>query len=50
MGTLNGNLGWEPWMRTLNGNLGWEPSEKPPNLMRETGEENRETTKNILAL
>ena len=27
----------------------WEPGKKPPNLMRETGEENRKTTKNILA-
>ena len=28
----------------------WEPSKKPPNPMRETGEENRQTTRNILAL
>ena len=27
----------------------WGPGEKPPNLMRETGEENRGTTENILA-
>ena len=27
----------------------WRPSEKPPNSMRKTGEENQETTKNILA-
>ena len=27
----------------------WKPSKKPPNPMRETEEENRETTKNILA-
>ena len=32
-------------VESLKGNLG----EKPPNLMRETGEENREITKNILA-
>ena len=28
----------------------WEPSKKPPNPMRETGEENQETSENILAL
>ena len=28
----------------------WKYSEKPPNPMRETGEENREITKDILAL
>ena len=27
----------------------WEPSKKPPNLMRETEEENWKTIKNILA-
>ena len=36
-------------MGTLNGNLGWEPGEKPPNPMREIEEENRETNENILA-
>ena len=36
-------------MVTLNGNPEWELGEKSPNLMRETGEENRETTENILA-
>ena len=36
-------------MRTSNGNLEWKPGKKPPNLIRETGEEKRETTKNILA-
>ena len=49
MGTLNGNLEWEPWMETLNGNLRWEPGKKPPKPMRETREKNRETTENILA-
>ena len=49
MGTLNGNLEWEPWMGILNGNLRWEPGEKPPKPMRETGDENQETTENILA-
>ena len=48
-GIWNGNLEWEPQMETLNGNLEWEPGEKPPNPMRETGEENWETTENILA-
>ena len=28
----------------------WKPSKKPSNPMRETGEENRETIENILAL
>ena len=28
----------------------WKPSEKSPNLMKETEEENWETTENILAL
>ena len=27
----------------------WEPDKKPPNLMKETEEENRKTTENILA-
>ena len=27
----------------------WEPGEKPSNLMKEIGEENRKTIKNILA-
>ena len=37
-------------MGTLNGNLEWEPGEKPLNPIKETGEENRETMENILAL
>ena len=45
MGTWYGN----PEMGSLNGNLEWKPSEKPPNPMRETGEENRKTAENILA-
>ena len=36
-------------MWILNENFEWEPSEKTPNPTRETGEENRETTENILA-
>ena len=27
----------------------WKPDEKPPNLIKETGEENRETIENILS-
>ena len=37
-------------MRTLNGNLEWESGKKPWNPMRETEEENREISENILAL
>ena len=45
MGTLNGNLKWKLWIETLDGNL----VKKTPNPMRETEEENRETSENILA-
>ena len=41
------------WRGTLKGilneNLEWEPGEKLSNSMKETGEENRGTTENILA-
>ena len=33
----------------LGNNIEWEPSEKPPNLMRKTKDENRGTNENILA-
>ena len=49
MGTLDGNLEWEPWMETLNENLEWELGEKPPNQMKKTEEENRVTNENIPA-
>ena len=34
---------WKCWREE------WEPGEKPPNPMKETGEENRGAIKNILA-
>ena len=34
----------------VEGELKWKPGEKPPNPIRKTREENRKTTKNILAL
>ena len=34
---------WKRWREE------WESGEKPPNLMKETGEENQETTENIIA-
>ena len=58
MGTLNGNLEWEPRMGTSNKNLKWEPKmgtlngnlvKNLPTQIMETKEENRMTNENILA-
>ena len=48
-GTSKGIWNKNPKMGTLNENLEWERGEKPPNSIKETREENRETIENILA-